>query len=587
MEENQNNKKLENDVPLEELRARYLRKRPFYFPKQTSQLTCSPTHQTTESGSQETAKAKQSNPYLPYNRRTGLRLACDIVLLCAVLIVCVLTIFSFAVSTTEIGGETFYGETQNIFDFIWKSDNSIINQIKEAIEQISGAATDSDNAISAISSVMKLVRLLFLLVPAAIVALKTIINLLKSLYYFYNQESSKLGGVAVSNIAQNLMVYVFFVFFGSISGGVGVDAYFVGYTVGKGMTVGILIGLALLIAATICTYILNQKNFNTEGFNKFMKVLTAGIGYMCVAVVLTFMRIYSIFIYVFSSSLSTAILSIQNGFEIKSLIFPVLNLFLFIVCININGRVTKGFTGAFKYLLFYGDRKSLDTKTKNVLEKTSSMSFIPIIILSILSVGAVYVLSNPTFGYGWSVNIYQYLVYIFIIASVAQTLLSVFSESGEMRISNSEFSSCSSIENITVDENRECYKFLNGNLYTKDGTTLIRYAIIEDNATFTMLEGVTCIGDLAFYGSLNLDSIIIPESVTCIGNIAFSGCSSITSITIPKSVTSIGDWAFNGCLKLSDVYYTGTEAEWAVIKIGSNNFHLTEATIHYNYVPKT
>lgn len=430
MEENQNNKKPVNDVPLEELRARYLRKRPFYTPKQTSQPTYSPTHQTTESGSQETTKATQSVSYQPRNLRTGLRLACDVILLCAVLIVCVLTIFSFAVSTTEIGGQTFYGETQNIFDFIWKADNSIINQIKTAAEQISDADIDSDDAMSAISSVMKLVRLIFLLIPAAIVALKTIINLLKSLYYFYNQESSKLGGVAVSNIAQNLMVYVFFVFFGSISGGVGVDAYFVGYTVGKGMTVGMLIGLALVIAATICTYILNKNNVNkeTEGFNKWMKILSSGIGYMCVAVVLTFMRIYSIFIYVFSSSLSTAILSIQNGFEIKSLIFPVLNLFLFIVCLNINGRVTKGFTGAFKYLLFYGDKKSLDTKTKNVLDKTSSMSFIPVIILSILSVGAVYVLSNPTFGYGWSVNIYQYLVYIFIIASVAQTFLSVFAD---------------------------------------------------------------------------------------------------------------------------------------------------------------
>lgn len=430
MEENQNNQQPINDVPLEELRAKYLKKKLFSTPKPKSQLTYIPTYQIPQNGDQKTAEPTQSVSYQSLGKRTGLRLACDIILLFAVFIVGVLTIFSFVVPTTEIGGQTFYGETQNIFDFIWNADNSIINQIKAIVEQISDEDIDSDDAMGSISSVMKLFRLIFLLIPAVIVALKTIVNLLRSFYYFYNQESAKLGGVAVSNIAQNLMAYVFFVFFGSISGGIGEDAYFVGYTAGKGMTVGMFIGLALVIVAAICTYRLNRNNVNKKikGFNKWMKALSAGIGYICVAVVLTFMRIYSIFIYVFTSSISTAILSIQNGFEIKSLIFPVLNLFLFIVCLIINGRVTKGFTGAFKYLLFYGDMNRLDAKTKNVLYKTSSLSFIPVIILSILSIGAVYVLNNPAFGYGWSVNIYQYLVYIFIIASVSQTLLSVFKD---------------------------------------------------------------------------------------------------------------------------------------------------------------
>jgi hypothetical protein len=34
------------------------------------------------------------------------------------------------------------------------------------------------------------------------------------------------------------------------------------------------------------------------------------------------------------------------------------------------------------------------------------------------------------------------------------------------------------------------------------------------------------------------------------------------------------------------VYYTGSEAEWAKISIDDYNSYLTNATIHYNYVPE-
>lgn len=57
-------------------------------------------------------------------------------------------------------------------------------------------------------------------------------------------------------------------------------------------------------------------------------------------------------------------------------------------------------------------------------------------------------------------------------------------------------------------------------------------------------EGVTRIGDKAFFGCERLASITIPDGVTGIGKNAFYGCKSLTSITIPESVTSIGGGAF-------------------------------------------
>ena len=69
----------------------------------------------------------------------------------------------------------------------------------------------------------------------------------------------------------------------------------------------------------------------------------------------------------------------------------------------------------------------------------------------------------------------------------------------------------------------------------------------------TIPNSVTRIGHKAFYGCSGLTSVTIPNSVTSIGESAFSGCSGLTSVTIPNSVTSIGRFAFSGCSGLTSV----------------------------------
>ena len=59
-----------------------------------------------------------------------------------------------------------------------------------------------------------------------------------------------------------------------------------------------------------------------------------------------------------------------------------------------------------------------------------------------------------------------------------------------------------------------------------------------------------CIG---FNSRSNITSIVIEEGVTSIGDQAFYGCGGLTSVSIPASVTSIGEYAFSGCGNLATI----------------------------------
>ena len=76
---------------------------------------------------------------------------------------------------------------------------------------------------------------------------------------------------------------------------------------------------------------------------------------------------------------------------------------------------------------------------------------------------------------------------------------------------------------------------------------------IKEIQSVVIENGITSIGDYAFWQGTNLTSVSIPDSVTSIGNAAFSACSSLTSVPIPNSVTSIGNAAFADCASLTSV----------------------------------
>ena len=110
----------------------------------------------------------------------------------------------------------------------------------------------------------------------------------------------------------------------------------------------------------------------------------------------------------------------------------------------------------------------------------------------------------------------------------------------------------------TSDENVKV-SFDNGTL-TISGSGEITRALIE-NCGHSLEEiqkvilkmGVMSIGDYAFLGCNNLNSIEIPNSVTSIGDYAFLGCNNLSSIEIPNGVTNIGVSTFEQCSSLSSI----------------------------------
>ena len=66
-------------------------------------------------------------------------------------------------------------------------------------------------------------------------------------------------------------------------------------------------------------------------------------------------------------------------------------------------------------------------------------------------------------------------------------------------------------------------------------------------------EGITSIGDLAFYNCDKALFVALPESVTKIGNRAFKNCFSLVGIRLPKSLETIGEASFEACAALKSL----------------------------------
>ena len=119
-----------------------------------------------------------------------------------------------------------------------------------------------------------------------------------------------------------------------------------------------------------------------------------------------------------------------------------------------------------------------------------------------------------------------------------------------------------------ADEGGTCGKDVSYSFETATGTLTIQGTGDMKNYNFTLTpwrsyrsdilvviikDGVTSIGNYAFFDCSALSYVSIPNSVTSIGANAFLGCTSLTAVEISDNVTSIGNSAFRDCTGLTSV----------------------------------
>lgn len=90
-------------------------------------------------------------------------------------------------------------------------------------------------------------------------------------------------------------------------------------------------------------------------------------------------------------------------------------------------------------------------------------------------------------------------------------------------------------------------------------------------------EGVTSIGDSAFYSCDRLASAAISDGVSSIGDCAFLDCHGLTGVTIPGSVTFIGGNPFSSCRRLTQV--TAGSGNPAFISVDGVLFNKTKTSL--------
>lgn len=162
-------------------------------------------------------------------------------------------------------------------------------------------------------------------------------------------------------------------------------------------------------------------------------------------------------------------------------------------------------------------------------------------------------------------------------------------------IGDSAFWGSSSLESIVIPDNvisignnafRQCTAL--PSIDIPDTVTSIGESAFEYCTSLTSIvipNSITNMGKWAFSECSALESVEILDGLTSISYAAFGNCTALKSISLPISIVNIGDYAFEGCTILTNIYYSGSEADFANITIASANESFDAATIYYNYDP--
>ena len=114
------------------------------------------------------------------------------------------------------------------------------------------------------------------------------------------------------------------------------------------------------------------------------------------------------------------------------------------------------------------------------------------------------------------------------------------------------FNGSTGIKTVSVDPANTAYTVVGNVVYNKAITKAV-YCPSNNTDPIVIPEGVTEIGDDAFYMVDETQSYTFPSTLTKIGYQAFAHCYGLKSFTIPDTVSELGEQAFDMCTKLTSL----------------------------------
>lgn len=122
----------------------------------------------------------------------------------------------------------------------------------------------------------------------------------------------------------------------------------------------------------------------------------------------------------------------------------------------------------------------------------------------------------------------------------------------ELFVSNSYAYNGANCKGFEVDDDNEYFTVIEGVLYNKDASILIRMAEKDPHTDFTVPDSVASISPYAFADTYSLKTVYIPDSVETIGECPFFA-SGITSVRLPSGLQILEDGLFFECWHLNSI----------------------------------
>ena len=153
---------------------------------------------------------------------------------------------------------------------------------------------------------------------------------------------------------------------------------------------------------------------------------------------------------------------------------------------------------------------------------------------------------------------------------------------GVTTIGSEAFRSCSSLTSVTIPESvtsigsrafSYCDALADASITDLDAWFQIEFAR-EDASPFYYAENLYLNGQL-------VEALEIPGSVSVIPTGLFRNATCLKRVAIPRSLAGVAANAFKNCTNITEVFYEGSESEWANLPVSAGNDPLKNAQVYF------